>query len=513
MIWYTIIYFIANKDIAMELKCDWSGEITCSLTKETLSGDMLDRVKYADYLTTYLKQYKNESYVFNLNSSWGSGKTYFIKRWANSLSKNHPVIYFNSWKFDHNNEPLILILSEVIKQLNELVSDPEHEELKNSLTKSVVGTVKQIAPTLSKGIFKKISGVNWDDLSEDKEQTESEKDSIKFGSDLVSVSTKALLNLHVEQQNSIEDLKDVINEILRKVLTKENIDTNKRWSPMYVFIDELDRCRPTFAIEVLEVIKHIFDIPKIIFVIATDTQQLQHSIKAVYGHDFDAEKYLMRFFNRSFSLPKPNLKDFLNQLPSIKIIKDRVIATSDLNLFIINEDCALNFITMIFEGFDLELRSADQIVERVSSILANHEEELGVIVLLVFECLRVKNQNSYDNFWTKRITNGGIGEYQTANFIQALSIDSDKRIDLPINEKLEETTYVKNSTSGKDVRTGTSMTVSSIISLLIVQVSPNKLTSHDHNYHLYSAYLIETINSSGDISRFKDYVELASNLT
>ncbi len=102
----------------MDVDYDWSKEIECSLTKEKLSHDMLNRVSYAEYLTTYLKQYKNESYVFNINSSWGSGKTYFIKRWANSLKEKHPVIYFNSWKFDHNNEPLILILSEIIQQMN-----------------------------------------------------------------------------------------------------------------------------------------------------------------------------------------------------------------------------------------------------------------------------------------------------------------------------------------------------------------------------------------------------------
>ena len=497
----------------MEVEYDWSNEITCSLTKETLSCDMLDRVKYAEYLTTYLKQYKNESYVFNINSSWGSGKTYFIKRWADSLVKNHPVIYFNSWKFDHNNEPLILILSEVIKQLKVLISDPEHDELEKSLTSSVINTMKHVAPTLSKGIFKKISGVNWDDLSEDKEQTTDDKDNIKLGSDLASVSTQALLNLHVEQQDSIEDLKEVIKETLFEVLTTENIDNNKRWSPMYVFIDELDRCRPTFAIEVLEVVKHIFDIPKIIFVIATDTQQLQHSIKAVYGHDFDAEKYLMRFFNRSFSLPKPKLKDFLNQLPSIKVIKDRIVATTDLNLFSIDESCALDLITMIFEGFNLDLRSVDQIIERTSSILVNHEDELGVIALLVFECLRVKNKKSYDMFWSRRIYSQGINEYQTSNFIQNLDLNPIKIIEFPIHKNIVKTSYAKRHSDIHNLRSGTRMSVSSIMIFLINEISPNKVSQDGRGHNCHTTYLAEITTGCGDILRFKDYVEVASNLS
>ncbi|MCP4984753.1 MAG: hypothetical protein GY928_01430 [Colwellia sp.] len=417
----------------MDVDYDWSKEIECSLTKEKLSHDMLNRVSYAEYLTTYLKQYKNESYVFNINSSWGSGKTYFIKRWANSLKEKHPVIYFNSWKFDHNNEPLILILSEIIQQLNNLVSDPKTEELKKSLAKSVTQTMKHIAPTLSKGIFKKISGVNWDDLSDDTEQSTEDKENIKLGGELASISTKAILNLHVEQQNSIEDLKTEVDVILSKVLTD---DISMSWSPMYVFIDELDRCRPTFAIEVLEVIKHIFDIPRIIFVIATDTEQLQHSIKAVYGHDFDAEKYLMRFFNRSFSLPNPKLKDFLNQLSGIATIKKRLIETESLEILKIDDSEALELITTIFEGAKLDLRSVNQIIERVSSILIHHEDEKGVILLLAFECIRTKKQSFFDQLWARGFIHGGVGDSDSNILLKEMGSSTDNSLQLHPHSKV-----------------------------------------------------------------------------
>jgi hypothetical protein len=499
----------------MEINYDWSEEITCSLTKELLSSDMLGRVKYAEYLTTYLKQYKNESYVFNINSSWGSGKTYFIKRWANSLQEKHPVIYFNSWKFDHNNEPLILILSEVIQQLNDLVSDPEKKELKQSLAKSVTQTMKHIAPTLSKGIFKKISGVNWDDLSEDTEQSAEDKDNIKLGGELVSVSTKALLNLHVEQQNSIEDLKGQVSEILSTVLTIDNADNTKRWSPMYVFIDELDRCRPTFAIEVLEVIKHIFDIPRIIFVIATDTEQLQHSIKAVYGHDFDAEKYLMRFFNRSFALPTPILKDFINQLSGIELIKERLVKTSSFNIFEIDDKGALRFIAMIFEGVNLDLRSVDQIIERVSSILVNHEGELGVVLLLVLECIRTKQQSAFDNLWSKRIHSHGTGENQLSFFIQSLvGVREESLIELESSSNINKSTYIDNLNDFSKLHNGKTVKLSSIIHFLVMQVNPStQININSNEYNMQTAYYLESLGNNTDIIRFKDYVELASNLS
>ncbi|WP_241496697.1 P-loop NTPase fold protein [Aeromonas caviae] len=78
-------------------------------------------------------------------------------------------------------------------------------------------------------------------------------------------------------------------------------------------IDELDRCRPSYAVEMLETIKHIFDISGVVFVLATDTEQLQHAIKVIYGEGFDAESYLGRFFHRRFTLGSISRREFIQQ--------------------------------------------------------------------------------------------------------------------------------------------------------------------------------------------------------
>ena len=83
-------------------------------------------------------------------------------------------------------------------------------------------------------------------------------------------------------------------------------------NPIFILIDELDRCRPDYAISLLEIVKHIFDIKNFVFIIATDTDQLQHSIKNVYGNDFSANDYLGRFFHRRFTLKSPELNELIN---------------------------------------------------------------------------------------------------------------------------------------------------------------------------------------------------------
>lgn len=67
---------------------------------------------------------------------------------------------------------------------------------------------------------------------------------------------------------------------------------------MFIFIDELDRCRPSVAIDTLEQVKHLFDLPEIKFIIATDTTQLSHSVKTIYGEGFHGRTYLRRFFTQ-----------------------------------------------------------------------------------------------------------------------------------------------------------------------------------------------------------------------
>jgi predicted KAP-like P-loop ATPase len=73
-------------------------------------------------------------------------------------------------------------------------------------------------------------------------------------------------------------------------------------SPLFVMIDELDRCRPSYAVTVLERVKHLFEANDVVFIFATDTNQLQHTIRGAYGGDFDGRSYLSRFFDRRYSV-------------------------------------------------------------------------------------------------------------------------------------------------------------------------------------------------------------------
>jgi hypothetical protein len=132
--------------------------------------------------------------------------------------------------------------------------------------------------------------------------------------------------------------------------------------PMFVLIDELDRCRPTYAIEMLEQVKHLFDVDNTIFLISTDGDQLAHSIKAVYGESFDGKRYLLRFFNRQYRFEQRDLRAYVKYLFSInKIDQTKVSAPFKSD--------AAEFFVGAMKRYNVTLRDADQCFDILRSIV------------------------------------------------------------------------------------------------------------------------------------------------
>lgn len=109
------------------------------------------------------------------------------------------------------------------------------------------------------------------------------------------VSTKEadLLAVYEQRTNSLQHLKKILKETFGGNVPKA-----------LLLVDELDRCRPNYAIDYLETIKHVFDIHGLVFVLAVDKSQLRSSAKALFG-DLDFEEYYRKFVHRNIQLPFP----------------------------------------------------------------------------------------------------------------------------------------------------------------------------------------------------------------
>lgn len=268
-------------------------------------GDVLQRKKYADFLTKYLVA-KKDPFVININAPWGSGKTFFIKHWYEDLRKEHPCVLFNAWENDFSNDPLLSVISCIEKDLSPLLSvtDKENNEIKSRLS-SVGEYLKSIAPILVRAAVSKAIGK--DGLEELQQLNEKDE---KTATEIVEKVTEKLIQNNKTVEKAIESFEKSLEELIEK-LTCNQKNLKK---PLFIFIDELDRCRPLYAIELLERIKHLFGVPGIVFVIATDTEQLKHSVNAIYGSGFDSNTYLRRFFDQSYTLSLPDYVEYAKLL-------------------------------------------------------------------------------------------------------------------------------------------------------------------------------------------------------
>ncbi|MGZ8364256.1 MAG: KAP family P-loop NTPase fold protein [Caulobacteraceae bacterium] len=178
--------------------------------------------------------------------------------------------------------------------------------------------------------------------------------------------------------------------------------------PFFVLIDELDRCRPTYAIELLEQVKHLFDIDNTIFVIATDGDQLAHSISAVYGEQFDGKRYLLRFFHRHYRFEKRDLKSFTDYLFAANEIDLGKIATPwdtpPADLFV-----------GAMQKYDLTLRDAEQCFDILRSAVTMWPHkvsiQLNVILPLIIHFQR-HELNEFKSYFENRLAPPSASEWR-----------------------------------------------------------------------------------------------------
>ena len=121
--------------------------------------------------------------------------------------------------------------------------------------------------------------------------------------------TKNRLSAFIDAKNEIDSFKDTLRVYGQQLRKKD-----KENRPVIIFIDELDRCRPNYAIEILEIIKHLFDIENYVFCLAIDKKQLISSIGTVYGTTLDGEAYLRKFIEWNYKLPDPEPENFIEYL-------------------------------------------------------------------------------------------------------------------------------------------------------------------------------------------------------
>ena len=264
----------------------------------TIKENVLDRNADLNSFCQLLS-HSNSMNSIALDGRWGSGKTFFVKQCAllinakNSLSNIDKdiaesilkvakqsnsfegltdnkllAVYFDAWENDSNEDPVLALIYRIVQQLDLKTDGFDLNHLAHIL--GTIGDAITGRPITT--VFECLNERNI-----------------------------------LDEIRKHEDLETTIKKFFEEVLFEKA-------EQLIIFVDELDRCRPSYAVQLLERVEHYFINDRITFVFSVNLEQLQHTIKNFYGNDFDACRYLDRFFELRVSLPQINMEQYYRSL-------------------------------------------------------------------------------------------------------------------------------------------------------------------------------------------------------
>ncbi|WP_159077432.1 KAP family P-loop NTPase fold protein [Polynucleobacter rarus] len=396
-------------------------EIEPELNENLWGGDVLGRKRYADFLTKYIVRKvnprENEYYPFciALDAKWGFGKTFFIQNWAKQITADgvHSVFTFDAWKADYQTDPLIAFMasfSEAMnKQINKLSIDKKikikiQEKIKEGI-RTARSAILPVGKVVALGVVKKISGVAFDEvygLVKGEGYEDVNFDEIEGGAvEQLDRALEKYFEDDLKQQANRNSLFIGFKKSIYEALELLQNDGGMKL-PLIIFVDEIDRCRPSFSLELLEVLKHVFDIPGVCFVIATNLSELSHAVGALYGSSFNGRGYLQRFFNAEYTLPPPDgevyaqalMNEFFSGVPQNLYLGLPMGGFKDQK---ISSDFPMAF-SWVSECFNLDLRSQRKVMEIIDAVLVSVDPKYPVHILwlTILVVLRLKNPDFFE---------------------------------------------------------------------------------------------------------------------
>ena len=224
-----------------------------------------------DFLTKRMREDDNLTEVENL-------RPYFQNTVLDSinLKQSYLPIYYNAWLYDNHDDPLMSLIYIIVKKFEHC----SNTKISKTIEEKVSTLLSAASVSLNGFLFS--FGVNGEKI----------RDAISTEDILINVKTA-------------EQIRQMVKEILDEVITE-------RAQRLVIFLDELDRCRPSYAIDMLERIKHYFDDERIIFIVSINKEQLVCTISKYYGYGFDSTGYLNKFFDLNVHLPEVDTSTTVN---------------------------------------------------------------------------------------------------------------------------------------------------------------------------------------------------------
>lgn len=360
------------------------------LLAETSYADALkenlcpQRVQLIQSFLALFKRNPEKPYVLALDAGWGTGKTFTLGLWQKYLhSINHPCLKFSAWGYDHTESPILSFMTALELDAQKIL--PKQKVNVEKAIENFKQKIKAELPSLVGG-------------------------SIRLGLSCLPFGAIAnvLLGTVAEKigQTALESSFDALDESKQQIAAQEKFSTalrelaselGKEAGPVVIMIDELDRCRPDFAIRLLEDIKHLFSVPGIVFFLAVEKEQLARTVSAVYGLDNKgARVYLDKFIDMTVRVPAPEPKEFISHLSARYPL---IPSPRDWEMYghYQSPDFAQGVKDTIAQS-GLSLRSMDQVIARMSILPAN-DKESSLVAGCLYILIRLAKGDALDQAW------------------------------------------------------------------------------------------------------------------
>ena len=339
--------------------------------------DLLGRKESVEVLTHLVGSLEGPC-VLAVDAAWGNGKTTFLNIWVQYLcNQGFPIVKFNAWETDFSEDPFVALSKELTEGIQGYAD--------KSMAQKIEDTAKAVLRSAVPGLIRLGTA----------------------GIPLVGTETGQAFASYVEERlSAYQKAKESVPEFRHALQDMAaEVSQSKGDRPLVVMIDELDRCRPSYAVELLEVAKHLFAVDRIIFVLAVNRSELAHSVKALYGEGFDAQGYLRRFFDVDFVLPAPDRKTFIDQMLATIQIDDYFERTEDQTA-----QQAVKPVRDLLHGFfqapDLSLRRIAQAIHRLGLVFASLRSDRWSFALTAVVCLvlRTIDPDLYHRFVRREVS-------------------------------------------------------------------------------------------------------------
>ncbi|MCW3834497.1 KAP family NTPase [Sphingomonas canadensis] len=363
--------------------------------EEIWADDFLGRRPEAEDLIGYLESVASRpplrddghAHVLAVDAAYGQGKSFFLRRFVRHMrTTGHAVAFVDAWVDDLEDEPLVALAATLEEALKPWTAKSKTVADRMARFRAKAG---RVATIVGMGLARRAVGLlitqgavdaagevvaGADEVSKDVRT-----DALKgAGSGIADDAATALgaavappmesrIQRFREGKAAIREMREGLAEVVR-ALAAEGMQL-----PVTIVIDELDRCRPTYAIKLLEEVKHLFDVSGVAFVLGLHGEQLSHSVKAAYGSGFDGAAYLRRFFNRRYTLREAELKPLIEHLVvMLGIADDRFIRPriEAINVHGQDSDDTPSFIAAYMRLYGLKARDAFELMEMLQTGVA-----------------------------------------------------------------------------------------------------------------------------------------------